>query len=369
MSQRKEIRELDFCQHGGIDREGIEKGIKDFSANLNPYGPPGFIYEVIKEAIDEIGLYPDTFSAELRSRIADRFHLPEDRILVGAGVSELINIVAITFLSSSRRAVIPMYTYGEYEKASRMMGATIERVSMSKPDLKIDANSFAETIRRNDVVFLCNPNNPTGQYLGEKDVKRIVDEAHEKDALVIIDEAYVDFVDDAFDAFKLLDRENVIIMRSFTKAYGIPGVRIGYAVGSEENIEAMSKVKAPWSTDVFAQKIGSSLMSDEALEFLRNSKRKIEESKRKMETALHEIGLKVRSDANFFLADLDLTERHEDRASRVKDMLLRQHRILVRDCSSFRLPSHIRFSVRKDDENDALISALHSTLKKLKVIN
>lgn len=334
---RVQLSDLNVCEHGG-DQDGAE--VIDFSVNLNPYGPPEFVHEVIKGAIDAIKLYPDTKCSELRARISQKFGCRPGEVLVGAGVSELIQLVTLTFMKN--RALIPQHTYGEYAVAAKMMGAKIKSIEM--PNLRINPDLIVEEMKRDDVVFLCNPNNPTGQYIVKNAVAQIIEEAERVDALIVLDEAYVDFVKYAFPAHNLSTR-NMIILRSLTKSFAIPGVRVGYAISAEENVNAMTKIKVPWSVSVFAQEIAAAAISTEGNDFLTGTIGKVEQSKEKMENALG-----MHSDANFYALDVG-------NAREAKSELLGAG-IKVRDCSSFGLPSHIRFSVRTDEENELLKNSL-----------
>jgi histidinol-phosphate aminotransferase len=337
---RAALEGLKVCEHGG-KLEGIERDeIIDFSGNLNPYGPPDFIPDAVRAAIEEIRLYPDTECSELRATLAEKFGCEEREVLVGAGVSELIQLVALTFVK--KRVLIPKHTYGEYEIAAGMIGAKIKRIEM--PDLRINPGLIVDTMKPDDVVFLCNPNNPTGQYLGKDEVELILEAAERVDALVVLDEAYVDFVRNTFPAYDLPAR-NMIILRSLTKSFGMPGVRIGYAISSVENIKEMRKIKVPWSVSVFAQRIGAAVIGVEGDDFLAQTREKIERSKEKIEKAFG-----IRSDANYYILDVG-------NAPEVKRALLKEG-IMVRDCTSFGLPSHVRFSVRTDAENDLLMHHL-----------
>jgi histidinol-phosphate aminotransferase len=337
---RAALDELKVCEHGGKLEGDTKDEILDFSGNLNPYGPPDFIPDAVRAAIEEIRLYPDTECRELRAKLAEKFGCDEREVLVGAGVSELIQLVALTFVK--KRVLIPKHTYGEYEIAAGMMGAKIERIEM--PSLRIKPELVVEEMKTDDLVFLCNPNNPTGQYLGKNEIELILEAAERVDALVVLDEAYVDFVRNAFPAPDLPAR-NMIILRSLTKSFGMPGVRIGYAISSGDNIREMRKIKVPWSVSVFAQRIGAAVIGVEGDEFLAQTREKIERSKEKIEDAFG-----IHSDANYYILDVG-------NAAEVKRALLKEG-IMVRDCTSFGLPSHIRFSVRRDTENDLLMHHL-----------
>jgi histidinol-phosphate aminotransferase len=335
---------IEPCEHGGVREGAAEKGVIDFSVSLNPYGPPNFVSEVIREAIQEIDVYPDTDCIDLKTKLAEKFGCEQNEVVVGAGVSELVQLVTLSFVKE--RVVIPRHTYGEYEPAARLMGAHITRVEM--PDLRIDPDMIAEAMQPDDVVFLCNPNNPTGRYLQGDAITRIVEVAERVDALVVLDEAYVDFVTGAFPAHAF-PKNNLIILRSLTKSFAIPGIRIGYALSSEAIINELEKVKVPWSVSACAQKVGAAVIGPEGDAFLAASRERIEQSKGKIEKVMD-----VHTDANFYILKVGTTARE------VKKELL-EHGILVRDCTSFGLPAHIRFSVRTDEENERLVRFLSIT--------
>jgi len=349
---RTPLHDIEICEHGGKVEKANVDGVIDFSTNLNLYGPPDFVLSVVKEATLEISTYPDTESHELREKIAKKIGCEEEEVLVGAGISELIQLVALSFVTETDRALMLKHTYGEYEAAAKMMGGRINRIEMPGPGLRVYPEQIVEEMKPNDVVFLCNPNNPTGQYLGKKELGQIVEEADRVDALVVIDEAYIDFVENAFPSHHTFSTQNLVILRSLTKSYAIPGIRLGYAISSVENIRAMRKVKVPWSVSVFAQKIGMVVIGKEGDDFLTDTRKKIERSKVRIENRLRERDMHVESDANFYILDVG-----NGKAKEAKRELLKQG-LLVRDCTSFGLPSHIRFSVRKDEENERLMGAL-----------
>jgi histidinol-phosphate aminotransferase len=337
---------LRVCEHGG-ELEGNKKSrIIDFSVNLNPYGPPDFIPKAIQEAIEEIGVYPDTECRTLREQIAEKSCCEKNEVLVGAGVSELIQLVALSFVKN--RVLMPKHTYGEYEIATKMLGAQIKRVEM--PDLRITPELIVEAMKTDDVVFLCNPNNPTGQYLDKNEIEQILEAAERVDTLVVIDEAYVDFVMNAFPTHKF-SMHNLIILRSLTKSFAIPGVRVGYAIASEAVIKELEKIKVPWSVSVCAQKAGAAVIGTDGDKFLAETRARIERSKDTIEKSLD-----VHTDANFYILEVG-------NAREVKKKLF-EYGIQVRDCTSFGLPTHIRFSVRKDEENDLLMHHLSKELFK-----
>lgn len=330
--------------HGGEPVSGGAGRVYDFSVNLNPYGPPEFVLDAIRDATAEIDRYPDIGCAALCEQLAHKYGCAADEILVGAGVSELIQLVALSLVKD--RVLIPAHTYGEYEPAARIMGAQIKHVAM--PGLRIVPAMIMDALQPDDVVFLCNPNNPTGQYLKEEAVKGIVEAAERVNALIVLDEAYIDFVTDAFPAQRLA-MQNLIIVRSLTKSFAIPGIRIGYAISSRELVTAMECVKIPWSVSAVAQKVGAAVLGAGGDAFLADSRARIERSKQRIEAVLD-----VQSDANYYLLEV----AHAARARR----RLLERGFSIRDCTSFGLPRHIRFSVQQDGENELLVQYLTAVL-------
>jgi histidinol-phosphate aminotransferase len=331
---------LNVCEHGGERVATAAKQLIDFSVCLNPYGPPSVVFTAIDEAVKEINRYPETECSALREDVAAKLGCAPQEVLAGAGVSELIQLVALAF--ARRRVLIPVHTYGEYETAARIMGAQITPLAM--PGREIRPEVLIDAVQADDLLFLCNPNNPTGQYLPRDALEGIVERAERVDALVVLDEAYVDFVQNAFPTHTL-SLANLIILRSLTKSFAIPGIRVGYAISASPIIATMRAVQVPWSVSAVAQRVGAAVIGPEGDAFLAWTRRRIEQSKKQIERVLD-----VQSDANYYVLPVG-------DARSMKAMLLR-HGMLVRDCTSFGLPAHIRFSVKKDDENERLLTVL-----------
>ena len=345
---RSTLAGVPYCIHGSMNKQELMgKGIDpsevvDFSASLNPYGPPEFIFDGLKNSFADIHTYPDSESPALKKAISKVTGCPEENILVTNGITEFIHLIALAFIENST-VLIPRHTYGEYEVSARIMNANIKHLKM--PGLRIVPELVCESLPYEGVMFLCNPNNPTGQYLKENELKTIVDAAVDKNALLVIDEAYIDFVEGAFNSVELVRTcENVIIMRSLTKSYTIPGIRIGYGMASEDIIRSLRCVQLPWSVSTTAQNAGVEALQD--FRFLRESKAKILAEKERLEAILDVHP----SDANYFI--LEVGEAKEARTK------LLEHAVLVRDCTSFGLPGYIRFSVRKPAENDRLVHGI-----------
>ena len=264
---KKGIAGLKPVIHGGIDEMELRKygllpqGVIDFSVCCNPYPHPQSFFTVLTDV--DIRPYPDSEAAELRTVIAAHLNIEENNVLPGSGTTELIRLIIQSYLNNNDGVLIPVPAYGEYEIASRIAGGIVYHFDWQFPS---DVHSRIEYLLykikkiRPKIIFLCNPNNPTGHYLSRTDIESIAEAI--PGTLIVIDEAYVNFVDNRWSSQYLIERGNVIILRSMTKDYGIAGLRLGYALADREVIKILRKVCPPWNVNVFAQKAGCMLLSD-----------------------------------------------------------------------------------------------------------
>lgn len=340
--------------HGGIDyvelkRLGISpQDVVDFSVSINPFGPPPGVNEAIAGA--SVDRYPDPEATELRYRLADRVGVPPDRVLVGSGSTELFRLLATAYFGPSDSVIIPAPTYGDYEIACQLSGATILKASMlGEPAFRLNVAGLTRLIREHAPrgIFLCNPNNPTGQYLARQDVSKIVNEAGV--GLVVLDEAYIAFTAHAWQSTGLLDTGNLVIVRSMTKDYALAGLRLGYAVAPEEVISVLRRVIPPWSVSSVAQAAGLFALDSEG--YLEECGRKLREARVFLLKGLQGLGLSpMHSEANFFLVKVG-------DATGFRRGLLGKG-VIVRDCTSFGLPEYIRLAPRTMPECERLVNAI-----------
>jgi len=356
---RKSIAGLKNCVHGGINHSelkalGIDAGsVLDFSVCTNPFMPP----PGIKEKIGAISIeqYPDSRAAELKGRLSERLGISTANILAGNGTTELIRLVALTYFRNNDRVLLLEPTYGEYEAASRLAGARlIKHRAVESSNFAPDIEKVRSIIKQHHprAVFVCNPNNPTGRYLSRDDIEKVPDIIG--DGLLVLDEAYIDFVESPWNSLDLIKHGNVVVLRSLTKNYGLPGLRLGYAVAREEIIKDLQIALPPWNVNAVAQKVGTAVMEKD--EYLKQSLRLVREAKRYLVEGLTRLGLKVQpSDAHYFLVKAG-------NAAGYRRSLLKES-ILVRDCTSFGLPEYIRISPRTMPECERLITAIRNLLE------
>ena len=322
--------------HGGIDpRELARYGIDindaiDFSSNILPHGPsPKVIAAIASAAIDR---YPDRESDELRSAISEHYGVERDRLLIGNGCSEVIHLIAATLLEPGDRAVVLGPTFSEYARASRLALAKVED---KEP---LDAK----------MVWVCNPNNPTAQVIPRDQFISWLEQHRE--TWFVVDESYIEFSETAESLLPWSHlHPNLIVLRSMTKSFAIPGVRLGFAVLSPEACERLRSRRVPWNVSSLAQAAGVAALSDPA--YYESALRDVRESKRKLVNDLVLADFEVLpGDANFFLL-------RTDDARSLREKLLRQG-MVVRDCASFGLNDCVRIAARDQASNDRLVDAL-----------
>ena len=338
--------------HGALDhRELSSLGLSpdevlDFSSNTNPFGPaPGVRAALARAPLDR---YPDREAHDLRTALARRLRLPVENILAGNGSSELIWLAGLAFLQEGDAALILGPTYGEYARAAALAGASPRFCFAQAADgfrlrAEVFENSVAEVAPR--LVFVCRPNNPTGALLALENLAGWANTYQQ--TLFVVDEAYLEFSGAA--SALTLAAENVLVLRSMTKAYALAGLRLGFAIGAPPLIEALRRVRPPWSVNALAQAAGIVALEDPA--HLAESLVKLAAAKERLVADLTAIGLVPGELATSFLL---LKVGH---AGRLREDLLRR-RLLVRDCTSLGLPEYIRISTQRPEHNARLVAAL-----------
>ena len=367
---RDNVKNLKPCVHGaevlGAAEESglLLQDILDFSSSVNPLGPSKKALEAAKEAFSQIAAYPDSNSTELRQVIAAHFGgISKGNVVVGNGSTELMYLFAEVFLRKGDKAVMPAPTFGEYESAVRKTGESPKFVKLGN-NFKINANEFECELADAKLVFLCNPNNPTSKLIPQETLKRIIEAALEQDTLVFLDEDFLEFVENE-KALTMIGKinkyPNLFILRSFTKIFGLTGLRVGYGIANEEIISVMSCAKIPWNVNCLAQAAAVAALKDE--EHLRVTRELIKKEKAWLQGELGKFGSFKFStpDANFFFIDV---RKSGLTASEIKNRMLKQG-ILIRDCTSFKGLDefYIRVAVKTHLENEQLIEAFKGITK------
>ena len=354
LQPKPEIENLKVCPHGGVNYAELKamnltpEEVIDFSGGSNPSMPPPGIRKILNSIA--INQYPDSEATELRQRLSEKLGVAPDNILAGNGAVELIRLIALDYFGHGDSVLILAPTFGEYEVACQIVGAVVfKQWARAEEDF---APRVEETIRlvkqrHPKGIFICNPNNPTGHYLSRQEVEAILEAG--VNTLLILDEAYIAFVDESWSSRDLISRGNAIIVRSMTKDYALAGLRLGYAIANQEIIESLRRVRPPWNVNVVAQKAGVIALED--TDYLERCEQEVRQVKQFLTTELYRSGFTVvPSKANFFLV----------RVGNARDFrsALLKHGILVRDCTSFGLPEYIRITPRLMPECQKLIATI-----------
>jgi L-threonine-O-3-phosphate decarboxylase len=355
---RSQVLDVPLAVHGAPDHAELRRlGLRpaevlDFSSNINAYGPSPAVRDAI--ARTPLDRYPDDEALALRAALAEHLGVSPQCILVGNGSSELIWLTSLAFLRPDDRVLVLGPTFAEYTRMAALMGArTTIQLAQEKIGFVLSPSEIRDVLdsRPPRLVFLCNPNNPTGTVL-EADVITNWIFSHPR-TLFIVDESYLAFVPGLGSAVDA-KQDNVLVLRSMTKDYALAGLRLGYAAGAEKLIAALVRVRPPWSVNAVAQTAGLAALRDQ--HHLCRSLELLAAAKAELMTALTELGIQVLpSAAPFFLVRVG-------NAAAVRRALLHKG-ILVRDCDSFGLPEFIRICTRRPEENARLVAALGEVIR------
>ena len=344
--------------HGGqnpieLSEYGIDpSNLIDFSVNSNPFGPaPSVIERILKV---DISKYPDPQAYLLTSSLAKLCQVDKDQVLVGNGSSELIWLVARAYLKPGDQVVILEPTFSEYRHAAETLGAVVNEVRALAPDFEPPLEALHDLIKQTNpkLVFICNPNNPTGFLLSPVEIARI-SEVCGTDSLLIVDEAYQSFLHG--EHFSTPVHENTLLIRSMTKDFALAGLRLGYAVGRAELITKLRALQPTWSVNSIAQEAGLAAIED--LPYYKHCFEQLHSLKEAFFNSLRSIGVTINKSSTHYGVFAT-----KNTARSVRQNLLRQG-IQVRDCSSFGLPHHVRVSTQLDVHNQVLLEALTLLIK------
>ena len=328
----------------------------DFSANVSPLGLPAGVAAAITNALPTADRYPDPLCRELRAALAGAEGVPADWILCGNGAADLIFRLALAV--RPRRALLPAPTFAEYEAALQTVGCAVQRVFLREENEFAVTEEFIDAVTpETDIVFLCQPNNPTGQVMPPALVERLVRRCAECGAVLVVDECFLDFLPDcdAWTAKQLLrDAPQLVILKAFTKLYAMAGVRLGYALcGDATLLEKMRGAGQPWAVSSLAQAAGLAALQETA--YAGAVRALIAEQRPRMAAGLRALGLRVMDgQANYLLfrATPDFGEK------------LRRRGAVVRSCANY--PgldaAWYRTAVRTAEENTRLLQIMGEIL-------
>ena len=334
--------------HGGdIYRNEVEL---DFSVNINPLGIPDKVRQALIEAVGTCTRYPDIEVQRLTEAVSNMLGIPENTILFGNGASELF--LAVMHTLRPEKVWIPVPSFYGYEYVAENADCKIQYFyTKEEQEFTLDETVINEIPSDTDMVFLANPNNPTGMLLRQEVLVRILDYCKEQNIYVVLDECFIEFCEEAYSMLSEVNQyENLMIVRAFTKIFAIPGVRLGYLVSSNE--ELMRKIKRhlpEWNISAFAEAAGTACAEETA--FIEQTRTYVAAEREFVVNGLAKMGLTVYpGSANFLMIKTELPLYEE----------LLKRKILIRDCSNYKglVKGFYRIAVKTRAENERLLEKI-----------
>ena len=354
-------------EHGGtifaVARElGLQpEGLLDFSASINPLGPPAGVWPAIESAFRRVGHYPDSACTELCASLAVRHGVAPEQVALGNGSTELIHLIPRLERFKGKRALLVAPTFSEYGHGLELAGWTSDYLHLSPGD---GFSLHPEQVRRAlaggyDLLYLCNPGNPTGRLYPRDEIAELLRICGSAGTFCILDEAFMDFCEEASAVPLLGEGDGFLILRSMTKFYGFPGLRLGYALGGRATIAGLERLRPPWSVGTLAQAAGLAALADRDHEM--RTRAVVAAERRRLQEGLARIpGLTVYPGAaNYLLVAITTGPT----AAQLRQRLLGE-RILVRDCGNFAGLDgrYFRVAVRSRGENERLLQVIAEAL-------
>lgn len=338
-----------------VERElGLKDAVK-LASNENLFGPSPMALQAIQEALVKINFYPDANCFYLKNDLAEHLGVKPENLIIGNGSDELLKMIAETFVCEGDEAVMAWPSFVEYVFTTRLMAGKCVQVPLR--DYTHDLKAMAAAINpRTRLVFICNPNNPTGTMVSKSEVEEFLASIPD-DVVVIMDEAYREYVsrDDYPDSLELIRQGyNVIALRTFSKIYGLAGIRVGYGIAREDLIAHISRVKEPFNVNSLAQVGARACLRDR--EHVARVKEETMAGREYLYRELTDLGLSyVPTETNFLLVDTGRDSRQ------VFQALLREG-VIVRSGDIFGLPAHVRVTIGGEEENRRFVEALARVL-------
>jgi len=341
-----------------LERElGIKDAIK-LASNENPYGVSPKALAAMERALASGNMYPDGASYDLRLAVARHFGFDLDQTVVGNGADDIIQELSMAYLDDGDEVIVSRSSFPIYDIYTNAMRAKLIKTPLA-PGYRIDLDAMRAAITpRTRIVYVCNPNNPTGTMVTAAEVARFMARVPDT-AIVVLDDAYADMADspDFPDSFGYVreGRKNVVVLRTFSKVYGLAGIRIGYGFGHRETIAPLFKVKQAFNVNSIAQAAGIAALEDR--EFVRFTVAENRKGRQYLCSQFRRLGLEyAESHTNFVLV------RVGPNAGEVQQGLLRAG-VIVRPCAAYDLPECLRVSIGTPAENERFAAALESLLR------
>lgn len=338
-----------------LERElGITNIIK-LASNENPFGFPDSAKQAIQRQLNDLTRYPDSNGFELKATIAKKFDLKPSQITLGNGSNDLLELVAHTFAGEQDEIIFSQYAFIVYPLVTGAINAVAREVPAK--NWGHDLNGFLAAINdKTKLIYMANPNNPTGNFLSEAEIDTFLAKVR-SNIIVVLDEAYTEFTaeQERVDSFALLKKyPNLVVTRSLSKAYGLAGLRIGYAVSNPEIADLFNRVRQPFNCNSLALAAAVAVMNDDAFVEKVAENNRVELNRYEAFCAKYGLAY-IPSKGNFITIDFKRP------AAPIYDALLREG-VIVRPIAGYGMPHHLRISIGLPEENERLFNALIKVL-------
>lgn len=364
LSKVKKCENHVMAVHGGeVFRLAVKYGINidkvvDFSANINPLGLPAGVDSVLHEALRHLANYPEIDAESLRSCVAEQHNLGIENVIVGNGSTALIYLLSRVL--KPKKALIWSPTFTEYERALSQVQSEVVNLNCLDPEKNLSLDEIiASTLRvQPDLVFLCNPNNPTGSLWSIVELEKILSALKNAGIICVLDEAFIDFIGvEASFANRVEEFDNLIVLRSLTKIYALAGIRCGYMLSSCSLSQRLAGSLEPWSVNTLALKAAVTALQNDT-EFIKETLSYVAEERDKISRKMEQLKFlkPYPSCANYILTQVDESVDCEE----LRDYLFVWGNILIRLCGDYAGLSNnfVRFAVKSKEENSRLIEGL-----------
>ncbi|SDI98262.1 histidinol-phosphate transaminase [Salimicrobium halophilum] len=321
----------------------LERIVK-LASNENPFGFSGEVRSKLPEAIDQLEYYPDGYAREIREELASFYDVDEKQLIFGNGSDEVVQILCRAFLEEGSNTVMATPTFPQYKHNALIEGAEVREVPLTQGGHH-DIETMLQTVdEKTRILWLCSPNNPTGVLMDKKTIDRVI-EVCPDDVLIVMDEAYYEYADESrrYPSVEAVqNHKNVVVLRTFSKAYGLAGLRIGYGIADEALISAMEPAREPFNTSVIAQKAAVLALQDQS--FLHRTVEETKKNKQDFMEFCEEIGIGYdQSEANFVLVHLPIS------GDDMFEFLLTKG-FIVRSGEALGLPNSIRLTIGSEED-------------------
>ena len=361
MANKKNLDDIEPYRAGKpieeVKREMALEEVVKMASNENPLGPSPKALAAIKKNLGKINYYPDGNCFYLKSALEKKWGLDKDCFVIGNGSDEIVTLMAATFLDEGDEAIIGWPSFVIYPLVIKKFGGQVVLVKLK--DFRYDLCAMAKAVTTNTkLIFIANPNNPTGTIITRDEVNKFLDEIPES-VPVVFDEAYAELVDSPSypETINLIKgRPNIVMLRTFSKSYGLAGLRIGYGVGPKEIIGYLNKMREPFNVNRLAQVAAVAALEDS--EFSAKTKKLIQAGRKYLYQALRKRGINyIPTEANFILMEMPLS------GEEVFERMLKEG-IIVRPLKEYHLENYIRLTIGKPNHNREFIEALDKVLFK-----